>query len=70
MGNYLNVLNHIHKYPQSFQSNHFRGNSGLYAEAASRGHISALENGRNTGRWHITASGLTFLSIHGGITFA
>lgn len=66
MTHYLAVLRYIHNTPQAFQSNHFRGNAGYYAEAASRGHISALEHGVNKGRWAITASGLTFLTIYGG----
>lgn len=61
MNNYLDVLNYIHANPQTFQSNHFRGNSGYYAEAASRGHISCVVNGRNTGRWLVTARGLAFI---------
>ena len=66
MTNYLALLRHIRKEAQAFQGNHFRGNAGHYAEAASRGHITALENGVNKGRWMITASGLTFLTIYGG----
>lgn len=67
MNNYLAMLRHIRKEPQSFQGNHFRGNAGLYAEAASRGHITALESGINKGRWMLSDSGLTFLYINGGV---
>lgn len=63
MNNYLQVLKYIHANPQTFQSNHFRGNAGYYAEAASRGHISSMENGINVGKWRITASGLSFVSM-------
>lgn len=66
MSNYLAMLRHIRKEAQSFQGNHFRGNAGLYAEAASRGHITALEGGVNKGRWMLSEAGLTFLYIHGG----
>lgn len=66
MNNYIQVLRHIQYEPQTFQSNHFRGNASFYAEAASRGHISCLDGGRNTGKWRVTSSGAMFLSIYGG----
>lgn len=61
MNHYLLMLQHVHANPQTFQSNHFRGNAGYYAEAASRGHISALDNGVNTGMWRITSNGMQFI---------
>ena len=63
MNNYLAVLQHIHSNPQTFQSNHFRGNAGYYAEAASRGHITCVVNGKNSGKWHVTSFGLNFLDL-------
>ncbi len=68
MNNYLAVLMYIHAQPQTFQSNHFRGNAGYYAEAASRGHITALDNGVNTGMWRITTSGLQIIDTMRGAT--
>lgn len=64
MNNYLAVLQYILENPQTFQSNHFRGNAAYYAEAASRGHISCLQQGKNAGRWFITAKGRTFLEVN------
>lgn len=61
MNNYLSVLQHILNIPQTYQSNHFRGNAGIYAEAASRGHISCMQCGKNIGRWCITSKGRLFL---------
>lgn len=63
MNRYLMVLREIHQNPQTFQSNHFRGNADLYAEAASRGHITCLIDGRNSGKWHISNDGLEFLTV-------
>lgn len=65
MNNYLSVLTHIKNRPQTFQSDHFRGNAAMYAEAASRGHISCLQSGRNKGRWTLTAAGSVFLETYG-----
>lgn len=64
MNNYLSVLQYILENPQTFQSNHFRGNASFYAEAASRGHISCIQQGKNAGRWFITATGRTFLEVN------
>lgn len=67
MNEYLKVLAGIKSCPKSFQSNYVRNNAALIAEAASRCHISCLAaNGRNGGAWEITASGATFMQIHGG----
>lgn len=63
MNHYLMVLKYIHATPQTFQSNHFRGNAGYYAEAASRGHITALDGGVNTGMWRITATGMNLIEM-------
>jgi len=64
MNNYLKVLKHILNHPQTFQSNHFRHNASLYAEASSRGHITCLENGNSTGRWKISTIGHSFLNCY------
>lgn len=64
MNQYLSVLKHILNQPQTFQSNHFRGNAAYYAEAASRLHITCLEGGKNTGRWKITSLGHQFLNVN------
>lgn len=67
MSEYLKVLAAIKGCPKSFQSNYARNNASLVAEAASRGHISALSvDGRNSGAWEITASGTEFLHTNGG----
>lgn len=66
MNNYISVLRHIMAEAQTFQSNHFRGNAAFYAEAASRGHISCLRDGRNAGKWYITMSGHSFVNLYGG----
>lgn len=64
MNNYIAVLKYILNQPQTFQGNHFRGNSSLYAEAASRSHITCLENGTNCGRWKLTSLGHSFLNAY------
>ncbi|MGL5583271.1 MAG: hypothetical protein ACRDCE_20285 [Cetobacterium sp.] len=70
MNNYLKVLKHIHANPQCFQSDFVRANAAMVAEAASRGHISCVFDGKNVGRWRITDFGLTFVTIHGvGMVF-
>lgn len=67
MNDYLKLLATVKGCPKSFQSNYARNNAALVAEAASRGHLSALSaDGRNAGAWEVTASGVLFLQIHGG----
>lgn len=67
MSEYLKVLAAIKSCPKSFQSNYARNNAALVAEAASRGHITALSvDGRNGGAWEVTALGASFLHLHGG----
>lgn len=67
MNDYLRVLQAIKSCPKTFQSNYVRNHAALVAEAASRGHLSCLSmDGRNNGAWEVTASGVDFLSKHGG----
>lgn len=67
MSEYLKVLAAIKGCPKSFQSNYARNNAALFAEAASRGHISCLTvSGRNGGAWEVTSAGVEFLKFHGG----
>lgn len=67
MNDYLKLLATIKSCPKSFQSNYARNNASLVAEAASRGHLSALSaDGRNAGAWEVTTSGAAFLNAHGG----
>lgn len=66
MNDYLKVLSHVKNRPQTFQSDFVRNHASLVAEAASRGHISCLNNGRNSGRWNLTLIGHSFLTMAGG----
>lgn len=68
MNQYLKILEHIHGRPQCFQSDHFRAHASLYAEAASRGHISCVFNNKNVGKWRITEWGLTFLRMSNSLS--
>ncbi len=61
MNDYIKVLKAIELQPKAFQGNHFRRHAPLYAEAASRGHISCLIDGINTNLWRISLSGKSFL---------
>lgn len=58
MNPYLSVLRHILMNPQAFQSDFSRKNASIIAEASSRGHISAVLNGKARDRWFVTSSGL------------
>lgn len=67
MSEYLKVLMSVKRCPKAFQSNYARYHSALFAEAASRGHISCLSaDGRNNGAWELTHSGMGFLKEYGG----
>lgn len=58
MNNLIKVITAIHRAPLSFQSNYARKHAYTIAEAASRGLITCLSTGINTGRWMVTSSGL------------
>lgn len=67
MSEYLKVLAAIKACPKTFQSNYARNNADLFAEAASRGHITCLgPDGRNNGAWEVSAAGVRFLKRMGG----
>jgi|GEM_PF-1709227 len=61
MNEYLSVLRHVLLNPQSFQSDFSRKNSATIAEAASRGHVSAVLNNKARDRWFVTSSGLALV---------
>lgn len=67
MGEYMRVLATLKSCPKTFKSNYARDNAGLFAEAASRGHITCIgADGRNQGAWEISCAGLRFLKKMGG----
>lgn len=66
MNKYLQLLSHLRRSPKMLQSDYARANMVLIAEAASRGHISSLTQGKvATREWHVTAAGVSFLVCYG-----
>ncbi|NBK20420.1 MAG: hypothetical protein EOM68_00125 [Spirochaetia bacterium] len=67
MSDYLIFLMNIKSCPKTFSSDYARREAGMVAEAASRGHITALSaDGTNQGAWEITARGALFIEMNGG----
>lgn len=62
MNKYLSFLKYIDQYNPKFQADFCRENAKLIAEAASRGHITALDyNGVATNRWKLTYKAYSIL---------
>lgn len=65
MYEYIKFLRRIWRKPQTFQSDYSRAKAAYVAEAASLGHITAVEKGLHLGLWHITKAGLELLDKYG-----
>lgn len=61
MNKYLSMLRMVSSEVKTLQSDYVRANVFLVAEAASRGHISSISNGKSYNRWFLTLSGHKFL---------
>lgn len=62
MNKYLSVLRMVLSEVKTLQSDYVRANVFLVAEAASRGHITALSGGKSCNRWFLTLEGHKFLT--------
>lgn len=68
MDEYLRFLFLVNREPRTFKSNFARENAVLVAEAASRGHLTALDGcGVCAGHWQVTSRGVRLLKKFGRI---
>ena len=61
MNKLLEVLKRAHREPFKFQSDYARANAYYVAESASRGYITCIQRGSNTGYWMVTEAGVAFI---------
>ena len=69
MYEYIKFLRRLWRKPQTFQSDYSRAKAAYIAEAASLGHITAVERGIHLGCWHITSVGLEMIEKYGEEAF-
>lgn len=65
MDQYFQVLKTILLKPQRFQSDFSRSHASFIAEAASRGHITCLVDGKVRWKWYVTGAGLEVMQSNG-----
>lgn len=65
MNELIKTLVGVRRMMPTFQSNFSRRKAHWIAEAASRGFISCIDTGINTGKWAVTEEGLRFLKEWG-----
>lgn len=66
MNSLLAVIKKLQKEPKTFQSDWARSNAYALAEAVSRGYVTCLQAGVNTGKWMATAEGINLVEKQEG----
>ena len=61
MNGLIAIIKQVQRNPKTFQSDWARANAYNLSEAVSRGYVTCLQRGVNTGKWMATEAGLALV---------